>query len=262
MDKDYFKSLREYYINYLMEEYKTEEDRFVSFSLTEDTYKKFFQYINIICDKGFNSINDCFSKDFNAQFKISLLNKELFVVFEKKTNDKNTLASFNPLIYPYEICLNVSDMTEIKKEILLRLINSNKVKISTAHEICHFIQTLIYGEEMMKKSVKISQSNYNDSIVELEACVFMVLEDAQINNNKINNIEQFFKYVLNISEDFLQTAKNIIISNKDKVTKMLEYNTAFLTESNKFLEAEDKEIDFTATPVGLREHVMCWPPKF
>lgn len=82
-------------------------------------------------------------------------------------------------------------------------LNSIEIKTIIFHEIAHLIQNKKYGSDIMKNS-------YNDkdieSIIELEACIFMTIKNASLFGKKIKNFQDLKEYLSDYNPDYLTTA--------------------------------------------------------
>ena len=249
MNKTYERFKQAYIDLILSERVENMQDRIVSFDKIESELKIIFKSLKTLVDKGYDSIKYCWSVGSEAQFKGDRLN----IIFEQNSLEKDTLASFNPLNNPFELCINMEALGKTcSKQDMLKFIESEDFYVLLAHEMCHYRQTFLHGVSVMKNYVAMeNDGRYFDSAIELEACVFMVVEDSVLKGKKVNDFQTLMDYVDSLENPFLFTAKRMILENEEQVKKIIEYNKNFFTESTQNIS--ENEIDFkfemVATPV-------------
>ena len=182
MNKTYERFKQAYIDLILSERVENMPDRIVSFDRIEFELKIIFKSLKTLVDKGYDSIKYCWSVGSEAQFKGDRLN----IIFEQNSLEKDTLASFNPLNNPFELCINMGVLGKTcSKQDMLKFIESEDFYVLLAHEMCHYRQTFLHGVSVMKDYVAMeNEGRYFDSAIELEACVFMVVEDSVLKGKK------------------------------------------------------------------------------
>ena len=233
--------------------------KFVSFFNCFKSLQAFSYAIKTIVNRGIDKIIEGSQSKQNLQFSGTIKEIKFNIIFEFDTNEDDTLASFNPLVYPYELCINLKHLNINGKEDLIKYINSIKFQTILAHEVCHFQQTLEYGQSEMKKSIDMEKNikNYQTSPIELESCVFMVLENAKRNNVTIKNLNEFNEFVESLKDDYLNLAKTFINNNPVAVKAIFE-NNELLEHIDETIDESDVVILGPCIPVGKRKHVKWW----
>lgn len=242
---------RKQYIDLLLSEALLQRPiSYVSFQLSEKRCKSLLQSIENLIKNGYESIIYCWELNQEALFKSPILS----FILEHNSEESDTLASFNPTTNPFEMCINMTNLNKnLSKDNMLDFIHSDKFYVLLSHEVCHWQQTITYGVPVMCSFVKQQGlGQYMNSPIELEACIFMTLEDACLHNKRIFDFESLISYASSIEDVYLKTAKDYILSNKKDVKEILKHNESFLTESIKELEEEnfDLHLELVAVPVN------------
>lgn len=233
--------------------------KFVSFNNCFKLLNMFVYAIKHIINNCSDKIIEGKQNQKNQQLTGTIKGLKINIIFEFDTDEDDTLASFNPLVYPYELCINLKHLNLNNKEDLIEYINSIKFQTILAHEVCHFQQTIEYGVSEMKRFINMEKNikNYQTSPIELEACVFMVLENAKRNNVTIKDLNEFNDFVSSLSEDYLNLAKTFISNNQVAVKAIFE-NNELLETFNENIDETDVVILGPCVTVGKRKHVKWW----
>lgn len=101
-----------------------------------------------------------------------------------------------------------------------------------------------------KKNIK----SYQTSPIELEACVFMVLENAKRKNVQISNLKEFEHFISSLKDDYLNLAKTFIENNPVAIKTIFE-NNELLEDLNEKVNEADVVIFGPPIPVGKRKHI-------
>ena len=238
-----FEELKKLYIETVMSEMMDwHNDKYVQFSEVKKLFLNCYKGILNLSRNCSEPIKTCWDNHQNAMFPSNVFN----LIFEIDNEDFLTAASFNPLTSPYELCVNCT-MFKKDKDLsrLLKFLETDNFKVLLAHEICHLCQTKTYGASYMKKHIeKENNGQYDSSIVELEACLFMLIESASLKGKKLKDSNDVFSYAESNDNSFLQHASEMVLKNKSDVLNILEHNDNFLTEANEFAEEESFEMMF------------------
>lgn len=225
-------------------------------------FNGFYRGLNnyFLNESNFQSIKEIWDNNQEISFSCNLLGAHLLTIFERMNFDPDTVASFNPESEPFELCINFYKFNEnFNRDLILLYLQSREFKILLGHELFHFLQTLTYGKDIMKVFVnKQNQSseNYQNSLAEIEACVFMTMLSAKEQNYKIEDFSQFLQYVNSFKDSFYTTAKNSILNNIPSAKDIFEHNIEFLTEALP----EDQEVKFEIKGVTPTRRLKPLPP--
>lgn len=215
---------------------------YVKFSEIQQRYKSIYKSIITAASVGSKTILDCWNQNKNAMFRSPSLN----LIFEVENKDQDYRTSFNSLIKPYELCINCQPFrSDRSTDMLIQYIKSIDFQVLLSHEICHLLQTELYGLGYMKTHIEQeARGLYDKSVVELEACLFMLLEDAQLRNKKLKTSDEVFEYAKSIDSEFLLHAAKMVLENKSNVIDILNHNKEFLSEATSFIESEKDDLVF------------------
>lgn len=209
-----------------------------------------FNHVNNVCDQFHNYLIAIFSdtNKFSTLLKIwnigqeislkyTLENQIITIYFERGNFDPDTLASFNPLSQPFEMCINFSQFDKnFDQYKILKCLRSTKFKSLLAHEFMHFEQTQLYGLETMRNMIINQNSSllaYQNSVAEVEACVFMTAFAAKSENKTIGNFEELLSYLKSQTESYYDTAKRSIFNNISMAQDIFEHNLNYLKENEE-----------------------------
>lgn len=264
-NSNYYEILKRDYIKHILDEYVIPRPLdYVSFDEIKVATNHILKYVIGLFKHNFCQIKSLWDNNQNVQFTIPILKTPLSIIYEVDTNEDDTLASFNPEVNPYEMCVNLKIFkNETNMNKILVYLQSRRFQVLLAHESTHFVQTLLYGETVMKKYVKHAKqpNGYYSSPIELEACIFMMIEDAFLSGKRLTTYEELKEYSEHTTSQFLSVAKNYILDNEPEVKDILNKNSNFLKLANEHLEETEFNFDIQPVPAPPNPNRMKYGYK-
>lgn len=192
--------------------------------------------------------------------------KNIYIVFSPNERDNSIFCRFIPgsdsknILFKFN--MNRFANKKLDAQELSKYFQSGEIMVQIAHEAFHFVQFVLYPRIYFSVSTE-NPSQGTDSIIELEAYVYMILVHAILSEDKnICSYDEFVNYVRSLPRfGFLFMAIIAIENHLDDVKEIFKNNKKYFSESLRILKSNLNKEDVEFKPIELDGDIFAIEQK-